>query len=123
MNKKELEQRLISFSSSVLKEVQKLKKGQAVNHLVGQIIRSATAVALNYGEAQSAESKRDFIHKTGVVLKELRETFINLSLLIDLTEDAQLTESLSHLKSENNEIIAIFHKTVQTARQNAGIES
>jgi four helix bundle protein len=122
MNKKELEQRLITFSSSVLREVQKLKKDAEVNHLVGQIIRSATAVALNYGEAQSAESKRDFIHKTGIVLKELRETFINLSLLSDLTEDSQLKESLIDLKNENDELIAIFHKTVQTARQNAGLE-
>ena len=123
MNKKELEQRLISFSSSVLREVQKLKKDPARNHLSGQIIRSSTAVALNYGEAQSAESKRDFIHKSGIVLKELRETYINLSLIKDLEENPESLMALSNLLKENNELIAIFHKTVQTARQNAGIDS
>ena len=114
---------MISFSSSVLKEVQKLKKDQARNHLSGQIIRSSTAVALNYGEAQSAESKRDFIHKSGIVLKELRETYINLSLIKDLEENPESLKALSNLLQENNELIAIFHKTVQTARQNAGIDS
>ena len=43
-------------------------------HIAGQIVRSATSVAPNYGEAQSAESRRDFIHKMKVCLKELRET-------------------------------------------------
>ena len=122
MTKKELEQRLITFSSSVLKDVQKLKKDQARNHLVGQIIRSASAVALNYGEAQSAESKRDFIHKTGIVLKELRETYINLRLISDLEENSEINGSLSNLLKENNELIAIFHKTVMTAKQNAGLD-
>jgi four helix bundle protein len=45
------------------------------------MIRSATSSALNYGEAQNAESKRDFIHTTSIVLKELRETHINLQIL------------------------------------------
>lgn len=121
MNKKELEQRIISFSSSVLKEVQKLKKDQVRNHLVGQIIRSGSAVALNYGEAQSAESKRDFIHKSSVVLKELRETYINLRLISDL-EEPEPNQALLELLKENNELIAIFHKTVMTAKQNAGMD-
>jgi four helix bundle protein len=121
MNKKELETRLVSFTSIVLKEVQKLKKDPVRTHLSGQIIRSSTAVALNYGEAQGAESKRDFIHKTGIVLKELRETQINLSLIAALEEPEANLNWIALIK-ENDELIAIFYKTIQTARANAGLE-
>ena len=49
---------------------------KAVNNLVGQLLRSGISPALNYGEAQSGESRRDFIHKIKIVLKELRELII-----------------------------------------------
>jgi four helix bundle protein len=120
MNKKELEQRLVDFSSDVLNEIQKLPNEKTNNHLVGQVIRSCTSSALNYGEAQSAESKKDFIHKVSIVMKELRETMINLSIISNL-ESNQDNEEFKKLIQENNELIAIFHKTVQTARKNAGL--
>ncbi len=120
MNKKELEKRLIEFSSAVLNEIQKLEGEKTVNHLVGQIIRSSTSVALNYGEAQSAESKKDFIHKVSIVMKELRETQINLAIMSNL-DSCKDNETLHHLIKENDELIAIFHRTIQTARRNAGI--
>jgi four helix bundle protein len=49
---------------------------KAGNHLSGQLVRAGTSPALDYGEAQSGESKKDFIHKIKVVLKELRKTFV-----------------------------------------------
>ena len=84
-------------------------------HLSKQIIRSSTSAALNYGEAQSAESRNDFIHKVSVVLKELRETQINLKLLSGSVNEEQNGQMNSCLK-EVDELIAIFHKTVMTAR-------
>ncbi len=121
MTKQELEKRLTVFSSNVLKEVQKLKKDPIRTHLSGQIIRSSTACALNYGEAQSAESKRDFIHKVGIILKELRETYINLNLIKGLEDDETLQDGWNELLKENDELIAIFHKTLKTARQNMSL--
>ncbi|WP_240475226.1 four helix bundle protein [Flavobacterium reichenbachii] len=73
MNKQELENRLIDFASSIIRLTITFEKNYAGNHLLGQIIRSSTSPALNYGEAQSAESKKDFIHKMGICLKELRK--------------------------------------------------
>jgi four helix bundle protein len=70
---------------------------------------------LNYGEAQSAESRNDFIHKVSVVLKELRETQINLKLLSGSVAEDQNGQMNACLK-EVDELIAIFHKTVMTAR-------
>ena len=85
MNRSDLEERLITFSVFIIEIVNEMPITKAGNHLSGQIVRSGTSVSLNYGEAQSAESKRDFIHKMQVVLKELRETFICLKLFIELS--------------------------------------
>jgi four helix bundle protein len=72
----DLEDRLIDFVLKIDERIELLSNTRLANHLAGQIVRSASAPALNYGEAQSAESKKDFIHKMQVILKELRETRI-----------------------------------------------
>jgi four helix bundle protein len=76
MNKQDLEERLIAFSVLMIEIVNEMPNNKAGNHLSGQLVRSGTSVSLNYGEAQSAESKRDFIHKMQVVLKELRNVYL-----------------------------------------------
>jgi four helix bundle protein len=85
--------------------------------LLGQIIRSGTSVSLNYGEAQSAESRKDFIHKVKIILKELRETMICLKI-IKLSTLISDCESIESLLKENNELISIFVKTAETAKSN-----
>ena len=88
MNNAELERRLIDFALMIITIVKSMPEDLAANHLANQLVRSGTSVALNYGEAQGAESKRDFIHKMRVVLKELRESLICLrkkSKFINLT--------------------------------------
>jgi four helix bundle protein len=85
------------------------------NHIAGQIIRSGTSPAPNYGEAQSAESRSDFIHKMKISLKELRETRIWLLMLVR----AKLVKSISTLESlidENNQLISIFVTSIRTAK-------
>ena len=49
--------------------------------LADQVLRSGTSPALHYGEAQGAESKRDFLHKMKVALKELRESHAALRII------------------------------------------
>ena len=74
-------------------------------------------VSLNYGEAQSGESRKDFVHKMKVVLKELKETFICLKII----ERAKLFKTQSEIekaKLENNELISIFVKSIETAQKN-----
>ncbi|MCK4311720.1 MAG: four helix bundle protein [Candidatus Cloacimonetes bacterium] len=92
MNRKDLEERLIKFAVLIIDLSQNLKNTRAGNHLSGQIVRSGTSPALNYGEAQSAESHKDFVHKIKVVLKELRETHINLRIIdyADLSKDKNI---------------------------------
>lgn len=95
-----------------------MQNTKAANHLSGQLVRSGTSPALNYGEAQSAESRKDFIHKFKIVLKELRETFVCLRII----KRARLYNSLEKIEAtltENNELIAIFVKSTNTAQMNA----
>ncbi|AOW08631.1 four helix bundle protein [Flavobacterium gilvum] len=117
MNKQELENRLIDFAANIIIVASMFKGNYAGNHLGGQIIRSGTSPALNYGEAQSAESTKDFIHKMGICLKELRETFVCLRIV----EKSSLTSDLNNLmmaKTEVNELISIFVTSIKTAKTN-----
>ena len=81
MKKFDLHERLIDFAVQIINITDNIKTTKAGNHLSGQIFRSGTAPSLNYSEAQSAESRNDFIHKMSVVLKELRETHSNLKII------------------------------------------
>lgn len=117
MTKSELEERLIDFAVAIIKLAESLPGTFAGKHLSGQIIRSGTSPALNYGEAQSAESRKDFIHKIKIILKELRETLIGLKIISksNLLSNQKL---LFGLITENNELISIFVKSVETATYN-----
>jgi four helix bundle protein len=85
MNEKErnydLQERLIEFAVRALNVVESLPNSRVGNHVAGQLLRSGTSPAPNYGEAQSAESRKDFIHKMKVALKELRETLVWLLII------------------------------------------
>jgi four helix bundle protein len=115
--RKELENRLIKLAIEINELCNCLNKKYLTKHLSKQIIRSSTSAALNYGEAQSAESKNDFIHKISVVLKELRETNISLRIL-ESSNKVGFDEKFHRCQNECDQLIAVFHKTVMTAKRN-----
>ena len=79
MRKFNLEELLTDFAVEIINIVEALPKNPVCRHLgSNQLLRSGTSPALNYGEAQAAESRADFIHKIKIILKELRESFICL---------------------------------------------
>jgi four helix bundle protein len=112
----DLEERLIDFAVRIIRTAESLPKSRVGIHVAGQLVRSGTSPAPNYGEAQSAESRSDFIHKMKVCLKELRETRIWLLLIIraNLITPASRIEPLL---DENDQIISIFVKSIKTAQQ------
>ena len=113
----DLEQRLIDFAVRIIRIAESLPKTKVGNHVAGQLIRCGTSPAPNYGEAQSAESRSDFIHKMKVCLKELRETKVWLIMIVR----ANLLKSKSNLEpdiNENDELISIFMASIKTAKQN-----
>lgn len=77
----DLEDRLITFACQCLDVCKLLPNTKAANNLEFQLSKSSTACALVYGEAQAAESRNDFLHKMKIVLKEIRETRINLRII------------------------------------------
>ncbi|HEX9251618.1 MAG TPA: four helix bundle protein [Ignavibacteriaceae bacterium] len=113
----DLEDRLIEFAVVIIKISENLSNTRAGNHIGGQLVRSGTAPALLYGEAQSAESRNDFIHKLKILLKELRETLVALKIIkrVALTKTI---ESVDKSMIECNELISIFVKSIETARKN-----
>lgn len=113
----ELEERLVDFAVRVVSVVEALPNSKAANHIAGQLVRSGTSPAPNYGEAQSAESRKDFIHKMKIALKELRETLIWLKIIErkPLCDPNKMTD----IVRECNELISIFVKSVKTAEENA----
>ena len=114
----DLEDRLVDFAVRVITVVEALPDSKAGNHIAGQLIRSGTSPAPNYGEAQSAESRNDFIHKMKICLKELRETLIWLKII--MRKPLCPPERLVPIIQENDELISIFVTSVKTAQGNKG---
>jgi len=117
MKKFDLEDRLIDYAISISEIVDKIDNSKLGSYISGQIIRSGSSPALNYGEAQSAESKKDFVHKLKIVLKELKETRVCLKITErkPLIRDIQI---LVPVLKETEELIAIIYKSIETAKQN-----
>lgn len=112
----DLQDRLVSFSLLIMKIVDRLPKSYTGQHFAKQLVRSGTSPAFQYGEAKSAESRKDFIHKMKIGKKELGESFICLQIIKQhpLLVDAILDEAIK----ECDELSAIFHSSIKTARSN-----
>jgi len=110
-----LEDRLIDFAVRIVKLSAALPRTAAGRHIAGQILRSGTSPAPNYGEARGAESAADFVHKLRIVFKELNETLIWLRVI----QRSQLLklEMLGDIVNENAELCRIFAVTLRTAKQ------
>ena len=111
----DLEDRLIDFAVRILNLVEALPKSKAGNHIAGQILRSGTSAAPNYGEAQSGESRKDFLHKMKISLKELRETLIWLKIIE--RKGMCSSSKLAEILKECDELVAIFVSSAKTAEE------
>jgi len=112
----DLEERLIDFAVTICAVTRSLPRNRVANHIAGQLIRCGTAPAPNYAESQSAESRRDFVHKMKICLQELRETNVWLRLIRRLGWDA--APEMMDAVRESNELISIFVRSLETARRN-----
>ncbi|MBL7942736.1 MAG: four helix bundle protein [Flavobacteriales bacterium] len=108
----DLQNRLIDYSVKIIKYAESLPPTKGPGILSIQLIKSGTSVALNYAEAQGAESRKDFVHKLKISLKELRETHVNLRILNKLYHPCKVDNS--SLQDETEQLIRIFTKSIQT---------
>ena len=112
----DLEDRLVDFACKCLEVCDLLPPTRAGQNLEYQLSKSSTAAALNYGEAQAAESSADFIHKMKLVLKEIRESRVNLKIIY--RKPVVVNEKTDYCLKEANELMAIFIKSIDTAKKN-----
>ncbi len=114
-NKKyDLEERLIDFAVCITCFVESLPNTKSGAHLGSQLLRSGTSPSLNYGEAKSAESRKDFLHKMKVCLKELRESH-NCLRILHRAKIYKAEKEILELIIECNELISIFVTSINTA--------
>ena len=110
----DLQDRLVDYAVRIIKLSEAISDGRAGRHVCLQVLRSGTSPAPNYGEAQSAESRADFVHKLKIALKELRETEIWLKIIVR-SELVKPPKQLAPLLKETDELISILFKSVETA--------
>jgi four helix bundle protein len=112
----DLQNRLVKFTILIMEIVELLPKTYTGRHFKNQLVRSGTASAFLYGEAQAAESRKDFIHKMKIGLKELRESFVVLIIIKEkpLIEHKKVEQALV----ECDELISIFFTSIDTAKRN-----
>jgi four helix bundle protein len=115
--KYDINNRLIDFAVNIIKLCESIGNSRAGVHMASQLLRSGTSPSLNYGEAMSAESRSDFIHKLKIALKELRETKNNI-LIIQKANLSTNKELMMFILKECSELIAILVKSTETAQKN-----
>lgn len=113
----DLEDRLLDYAAAVVRLVEELPKTRAGNHIAAQLLRSGTSPLPNHGEAESAESPADFIHKLKVCLKELSETKRWLRLVARIP--VLPASAVEPLLGETVELIRIFASSIRTAEKHS----
>jgi four helix bundle protein len=114
--KYDLEDRLLEFASVIIDLSEKLPPSRAGNHVAGQILRCGTSPFPNHGEAESAESREDFIHKLKICLKELRETR-RWARLIQRKGWARNESVSSFVLDESDELIRILFRVFRLRKE------
>ncbi len=112
-----LEDRFVEYSCRMIDLVEALPNSRAGNYITRQLIKSCISPTFNYGEVQGAESRNDFIHKLGVVLKELKECRTALKI-IRRKEMIKPVNKTDELFKETEELIAIIAKSIEAAEKN-----
>jgi four helix bundle protein len=112
----DLEERLLEFSLRIIKIVEQLPNTKTSNHIAGQLLKSRTSPYPNHGEAQAAESQKDFVHKLRISLKELRETqrWLKLIQRVPLIKNSDVIRGVI---VETEELIRIFVTSIKTAEK------
>ena len=112
----EMSERFMSFVVKILKLENQLFKTYSGRHIYGQLFRSGSSSRANFEEARAGESNADFIHKMQIVLKELRESHYWIKLLIATQLTPSLTDNLTSLLIDSQELKSIIAKSVDTAK-------
>jgi four helix bundle protein len=112
----DLEERLLEYAVRIIRLVDALPATKAGRHVADQLLRCGTSPLANHGELQGAESRKDFIHKLGICLKEIREA--QRWLRLNLRGAAGSASQDSTALAETDALIRIFVASLRTAEKN-----
>ena len=118
----QLEERLVSLSVSVIEFCKDFPGGKVGDYFTDQLTRATVSAALNYGEAQAAESRKDFVHKLKVALKELREGLVCLKI-INRSSSFSKVKNGNKIFQETDELVSIFVASVKTSQARLNAEN
>jgi four helix bundle protein len=112
----DLEERLLEYAVRIIRLVDALPPSRAGRHVADQLLRCGTSPLANHGELQGAESRKDFIHKLGLCLKEIRESrrWLRLVHCVPLLAPVKVAP----LIAETEALIKIFAASIRTAERN-----
>jgi four helix bundle protein len=112
----DLEERLLEYAVRIIRLVDALPPTRAGRHVADQLLRCGTSPLANHGELQGAESRKDFIHKLGLCLKEIREArrWLRLVHRVPLLAPSKIDP----LITETESLIKIFAASIRTAEKN-----
>lgn len=111
----DIQERLIQFAARTIRLCKALPNSEAERHITRQLIRSATAPAALHGEARSAESPADFVHKLKIATKELNETETWLRILV--ATGSVTKREASDLIDECVQLQRVLNASIKTARK------
>ena len=112
-----MEDRLTEFAVAIMDLHERLPKTFSGRHFGQQILRAGTAAAANYAEVRAAESKNDFIHKLGIVRKELCECLVWLRLIG--RKGMLPVDTVQPIRDECDQLVRIVSASKITAEKNA----
>lgn len=111
----DIAERLLEFAIRIIRLADALPESPAARHICGQVVRCGTSAGANYEEARGAESSKDFVHKLGICLKELRETRYWLKIIAH-TNLVPL-KKMSEITQEADELCRIIGKSIVTSKK------
>ncbi|MGD2152291.1 MAG: four helix bundle protein [Gemmatimonadales bacterium] len=117
----DLHDRLIDLAVRISEVCDSLPPTRTGKHVAVQLVRCGTAAAPLHAEASAAESRKDFVHKLRLCLKELRETMTWLRYLqrLDLGDKSEIDQSIN----ETDRALAIIYTSIRTATRNQKLKS
>jgi four helix bundle protein len=110
----DIRERTFPFAVRVIRAIRRLPQDAATRVVAYQLVKSATSVGANVEEADSAESPRDFIHKTSISRKEARESRYWLRVVRAAILDV---EEFADLERESDELVRIFSTMIANAKK------
>ena len=116
----DIQERLVRLAVTLIQICDRLPETRAAGHIASQLLRSGTSPAPNYAEARGAESDKDFVHKLKVVLKELNESLVWLSIIQEgnlLREDL-----LNTVREECTVMCRILAASIRTVKYRCNVE-